>query len=283
MRLIPFWPAGPLALARDILGKDNSPFFVLNSDIICRYPFAEMAAVHAAHGHEGTIVVTKVDEPSKYGVVVNHPGTDRIAQFVEKPQVYVSNKINAGLYIFSPAILDRIALRPTSIEKEIFPVMADAGQLHALELAGFWMDVGQPKDYLVGLGLFLADVADERPEMLAPQGDGIVGSVLIDPTARIGRGCKIGPNVAIGANVVIEDGVRLAKCAIFDSSIVRTNAWVSNTIIGWSSTVGRWCRLDGVSVLGEDVQIKDELYINGGKILPHKAIGESLAEPGIIM
>ena len=32
-------------------------------------------------------------------------------------------------------------------------------------------------------------------------------------------------------------------------------------------------RMEGVSVLGEDVTVKDELYINGGRILPHKEIG----------
>ena len=52
--------------------------------------------------------VTKVEEPSKYGVVVYDLKTGRIDKFVEKPQVYVSNKINAGLYIFSPKMLDRI-------------------------------------------------------------------------------------------------------------------------------------------------------------------------------
>ena len=35
----PLGTAGPLALARDILGKDDSPFFVLNSDVTCTYPF----------------------------------------------------------------------------------------------------------------------------------------------------------------------------------------------------------------------------------------------------
>lgn len=49
--------AGPLALARDILGKDDSPFFVLNSDVICDFPFHELKAFHEAHGNEGTIVV----------------------------------------------------------------------------------------------------------------------------------------------------------------------------------------------------------------------------------
>ena len=52
--------------------------------------------------------MTKVEEPSKYGVVVYEADTGRIKRFVEKPQEYVSNKINAGLYIFSPSVLDRI-------------------------------------------------------------------------------------------------------------------------------------------------------------------------------
>ena len=42
-------------------------------------------------------------------------------------------------------------------------------------------------------------------------------------------------------------------------------------------------RMENVSVLGEDVIIKDELYINGGRILPHKAISESVPDPSIIM
>lgn len=80
--------------------------------------------------------VTKVEEPSKYGVVVCEADTGRIHRFVEKPQVFVSNKINAGMYILSPAVLQRIQLQPTSIEKEIFPVMAKEGQLYAMELQG---------------------------------------------------------------------------------------------------------------------------------------------------
>jgi mannose-1-phosphate guanylyltransferase len=39
-------------------------------------------------------------------------------------------------------------MRPTSIEKEIFPAMAKDGELYCFDLEGFWMDIGQPKDYL---------------------------------------------------------------------------------------------------------------------------------------
>ena len=75
----------------------------------------------------------------------------KIEKFVEKPKVFVGNKINAGkkkkqpkilfvtqsikkigIYIFNPEILNRIELKPTSIEKEIFPKMADEGKLFCM-------------------------------------------------------------------------------------------------------------------------------------------------------
>lgn len=48
-------------------------------------------------------------------------------------------------------MLSRIELKPTSIEKEVFPFMASDQELYAFELSGFWMDVGQPKDFLIGM------------------------------------------------------------------------------------------------------------------------------------
>ena len=95
-----------------------------------------MVEFHKQHGKEGTIVVTKVEEPSKYGVVVYDQKTGKIDNFVEKPQEFVSNKINAGLYIFKPSILDRIEIKPTSIEKEVFPFQAADGELYCHELKG---------------------------------------------------------------------------------------------------------------------------------------------------
>lgn len=52
-----FSAAGPLALARELLNIDDEPFFVLNSDVICDFPFKDMLQFHRNHGKEGTIVV----------------------------------------------------------------------------------------------------------------------------------------------------------------------------------------------------------------------------------
>lgn len=40
-----------------MLGKDAAPFFVLNSDVTCAYPFEALRDFHIAHGGEGTILV----------------------------------------------------------------------------------------------------------------------------------------------------------------------------------------------------------------------------------
>ncbi|KAF5289563.1 hypothetical protein FQA39_LY15010 [Lamprigera yunnana] len=277
----PLGTAGPIALARDILKKNDEPFFVLNSDIICDFPFKELGEFHKRHGKEGTIVVTKVEEPSKYGVVVYNE-FNVIQSFVEKPMEFISNKINAGLYILNNTVIDRIKLQPTSIEKEVFPDMAKDGQLYAFELNGFWMDVGQPKDFLKGMCMYLKFLRQKTPERMY-NGPGVVGNVLVDSTAIIGSDCQIGPNVTIGPGAVIEDGVCIKHCTILSDAKIRSHSWLENCIIGWHCCVGRWVRMEGISVLGDDVIVKDELYINGGQVLPHKNISSSVPEPQIIM
>ena len=58
----PLGTAGPLALAKDKLADGSGePFFVLNSDVISEYPFAELIEFHKCHGGSATIMVTKVN------------------------------------------------------------------------------------------------------------------------------------------------------------------------------------------------------------------------------
>jgi len=154
-----------------------------------------------------------------------------------------------------------------------------------MELQGFWMDVGQPKDYLAGMCKYLTALQDKNNVNHASltRGKGIIEPVMIDPSAKIGNDCLIGPYVTIGPNVVIEDGVRLRRTSVFDGVTIQKNSWLDSSIIGWESRVGRWVRMEAFCVLGRDVRIADELYVNGAMILDHKAIKETIPEPAIIM
>ena len=271
--------AGPLALARHYLeADDNSDFFMLNSDVICEFPLQNLLDFHRAHKHEGSIMVTQVSDPSKYGVVVfdneNQDPTKKglIQKFVEKPQTFVGDKINAGIYLFSPSIIKRVPLRPTSIEREIFPVMAAEGQLHAFVLPGYWMDIGQPKDYLTGSVLHLDYISRSRPDMLAPQKSNIVGNVLIHPSAQIADDCLLGPNVVIGPNVIVQSGARIERSTILEGTKVHRGAWIKSSLVGWHSSIGKWARLEAGTVLGEDVTIADDCLVQSAIVFPHKGV-----------
>jgi len=64
---------------------------------------------------------------------------------------------------------------------------------------------------------------------------------------------------------------------------IKAHSWISDSIIGWNCTIGKWVRIEGTTVLADDVQVKDEIYINGCSILPHKGITSNLPDKGTIV
>lgn len=277
----PLGTAGPLALAADLLSEDGEPFFMFNSDVSCEFPLKEMMAFHKAHGGEGTIMATKVSEPSKYGVIVKDD-MNRIIHFVEKPKKFVGDEINAGMYIFNPSVLKRIEMRRTSIEQEIFPQIAAEGKLYCMTLEGYWMDVGQPKDYLIGTRLALKSFEQKHTEMLCASKN-TRGCVMVHPSAEVHQTACLGPNAVIGKGVKVMAGARIQNSTILDNTIVKENAFIADCIIGWNNTIGKWSRLENLCVTGDDVQVNDELYLNGIKVLPNKTIKESNAKEGTVI
>ena len=56
--------------------------------------------------------------------MVVYEGDGKIDRFVEKPTTFVSNKINAGLYLFNTTILSRIevTVRVHCLSLEVFHI-----------------------------------------------------------------------------------------------------------------------------------------------------------------
>jgi mannose-1-phosphate guanylyltransferase len=67
--------AGPLKLAESILRADNKEglFFTFNSDIICDFPLEDLLQTQRKHNQEGTMVLAKVEDPRRFGVIVVKP------------------------------------------------------------------------------------------------------------------------------------------------------------------------------------------------------------------
>ena len=280
---IPLGTAGPIGLAKNIL-KDAEEIFIFNADITCEFPLEEMLAFHLKHGKEGTIATTKVKDPSRFGVIVTDEN-NKILKFVEKPLKFVGDRINAGLYIFSNKFLNRIEAKPTSIEREIFPKMAEDQELYAYSMKGFWADIGKPKDFLIGVELFLNDIYEKNKnhELFSPISKSIGKNVVIDKTAKIEDGSIIGPNVVIGAGCVVKSGTRIKNSVLFQNCVVGENSYIEGSIIGWKSNIGRWCRIQELSVLGEDVTVKDEMLLKKNIILPNVTIKSNPKEGEILL
>jgi len=283
----PLGTAGPIRLAEKYLreGPADEPFFVFNSDVICNFPLKDMLEFHKSHGGEGTICVTKVDDPSKYGVVVS-TGEGKIERFVEKPSVFISDKINAGLYVLNKSVIDRVDPGVFQmVETDVFPQIAADGKLFCFTLQGYWADIGQPRDFLRGMKMHLAHSYSHSNEATSPRSvlhksgaDYEVrgATVVVGANTKLGAGSVLGPNVVVGNNCVIGKGVRLSNCTIFDNSKIGDHAHVNESLLGWTNRVGKWTKVDNCTVTGEDVGFADELFINGAIVLPHKMIKEKV-------
>ena len=64
-----------------------------------------------------------------------------------------------------------------------------------------------------GLQLHLSSLRRSHPDQLA-SGPEYEGNVIVHPSAKIGKDCKIGPNVSIGIGCELENGVRVANAVL---------------------------------------------------------------------
>lgn len=137
--------AAPLRLVQKLLSP-SQPFLVYYADVLANIELDDMFDFHLAGGCVGTMALSSVRRPADWGVV--RVQGSRVYSFLEKPdpRKNLSNIINAGVYIFEPAIFKYLATA-TRLEKDVFPPLVKDGQLGAYLFAGQWFDVGTPESY----------------------------------------------------------------------------------------------------------------------------------------
>ena len=136
--------AGAVKLARRYLEHD-SDFLVMNGDSFVETNFQKLLQFHRAHNGLVTMAVVEVCEVCRYGTVqVGHAG--RVNAFLEKSSHNGPGLVNAGVYVFSQAVLRHIPEGPTSLERNVIPDLLDEG-VYALKQDGIFIDIGTPEDY----------------------------------------------------------------------------------------------------------------------------------------
>jgi NDP-sugar pyrophosphorylase family protein len=141
---VPLGTGGALKLAQHCL-QNESEFLVINGDTFLEIDFNEFILSHRKHGGVATMAVAPVENSNRYGTV--QVGADgRILGFLEKTGQHTPGLINAGVYVFSNAVLALIPKGPVSLERNIFPSLMERG-FYAIEQRGMFIDIGTPDDY----------------------------------------------------------------------------------------------------------------------------------------
>ena len=258
----PLDTAGAVRFAADAAGLD-SRFLVVNGDVLTDLDVADLWQHHVRSGAEGTIALTPVDDPSRYGVVPlegDVSGHGRVAAFVEKPPPgeAPTNWINAGTYVLEQSVLERIpATRPVSIERETFPAMVEDGTLWALQSPAYWVDAGTPLSYLHAQ-LDLIDGTRAQEPAVHP-------GAAVDPSAVVVRSV-----IEDGARV--EVGARIEGSAVLPGARVGRGAVVKDSIVGPRAVVGEGAELSELTVLGDGAVVEQGSILVGAR-LPEKGDG----------
>ena len=94
-------PMGTVGCLRLLKKRLDSSFFLVNCDVITGLNFQEMLIYHQKNKSEATMAVKNFEFINPYGVIASK--NNRFQNFEEKPTTFFN--INAGIYLFNPAII----------------------------------------------------------------------------------------------------------------------------------------------------------------------------------
>lgn len=156
---------GALLLARDLLGGE--PFMLSWGDIIVEPAFYSTIVRRFSEAPCDVLLgVNPVDDPWR-GAAVYVGAEGRVERIVEKPPRGSSSTgwNNAGVFVFSPLVLDYAArLEPSprgeyELPQAIARMVDDGRDVRAVPVGALWSDVGTPED-LRAVERLLCDDAD---------------------------------------------------------------------------------------------------------------------------
>jgi mannose-1-phosphate guanylyltransferase len=246
----------------------GDPVVVLNGDVLSGHDIAEQVRVHEEAGAAVTLHLVEVPDPARFGCVPTDPA-GRVTAFLEKTPSPVTNRINAGCYVFTRGAIEAIpAGRVVSVEHETFPGLISAGEVVIGYLdTAYWLDVGTPETFVRGSSdLVLGRLASSA--LPCPGGES-----LVLPGAVVEQGAKLSGGTAVGAGCRVGAGAQVEGSVLFDGVTVGAGATVRCSAVGRDVRIGDGAVLDSV-VIGDGAHIAcgNELC-SGMRVWPGVEIG----------
>jgi mannose-1-phosphate guanylyltransferase len=212
--------------------------------------------------------LTAVDDPRRYGLV-ELGEDDAVVDFLEKPGEWRGAAlINAGVYMLEHDVLEMIpAGEMFSIERGVFPRLAQAGTLFGFVGTGYWRDIGTPESYLEAH----FDILDRSllTHVVEQTGDTytyVAPSAVVDPAARlvppcyigddvtVAAGARIGPLAVVGAGSSVGAGAIVAESVVQGDVTIAAHAVVEHSVVVRGSSLGEGSHVSQ-AVVGADCRV----------------------------
>ena len=275
-------------------GFDPDYVLVLSGDHIYKMDYDKMLDFHKKNNADCTIAVIDVtlEEAKRFGIMQTDEN-NRITDFFEKPANPTSTKASMGVYIFNWKLLREYLIAdendPNSKNDfggNIIPNMLKGGRaLYAYGFKGYWKDVGTvyslweanmdllAEDSEIGLNdpkwkIYARNVA-EPPQF--------VGSNASIKNSIVSEGCDIDGDIK---SSVIFHGVRIARGARVQNSIVMPGATIESGAVVKYSVVGQNAKVGANATVGDDLVSEDDIAVIGAGVVI--ADGETVAKGAML-
>ena len=234
---------GAVALARQHL-SGQGPVLVLNGDLISSVDVTALVVHHAATGAKATLSLWEVEDPSRFGVC-DLDESGMIGRFQEKPEpgTEFSNLINAGCYLIERDVLNGLSSDKHSMEREVFPDLAEAGGMAGLAFTGYFVDAGTPESFIEAAQVCIAngryDSGHVEDDSWFGEGSNCIGAAH---SSSIGQGCNIEEGASVSDCVILSEanigtGARLDGCLVGQGANVAPDSNYSGLVIGHGASV----------------------------------------------
>ncbi|MCF1593469.1 nucleotidyltransferase family protein [Streptomyces muensis] len=232
----------------------GEPVLVFNGDILSGVDLAALRDGHRASGADVTLHLKRVADPRAFGLVPTD-AEGRVQAFLEKPQTpeeITTDQINAGCYVFTRSVLDRIpAGRVVSVERETFPeLLASGAHVRGVVDDAYWLDLGTPAAFVQGS----ADLV--RGEVASPALPGPVGDALVLPGAHVHPSAVLSGGTVVATGAVVGEGAVVEGSVLLAGAEIAARASVHRSVVGRRARVGEGCVLDSV-VIGDAARVAE--------------------------
>ena len=239
-------------IAHDFLGDDDFVMYLGDNFIIGG--ITELVQEFRAGTYDAQILLTKVDNPSQFGVAELGPHGG-VTTLVEKPKEPKSDLALVGVYMFRPVIHDAVrAIKPSARgELEITDALQwliDEGRdVRPHLVTGYWKDTGR-----------LEDMLECNRKVLESVEPLVLGSVDAD-SQLIGR-------------VVVEQGAVIERSTVRGPAIIGRDSVVRDTYVGPFTSIYFGCTLEDTEI--EHSIVLEESTIRGVGRIEDSLIGKQV-------